>query len=75
MCPTTDFWRMAPQMFEERKAECERLGAPMRVTCFGTSIWDETLYQVRQAAPLRFVFLHMLSAAAPRPAGCASVQG
>lgn len=32
------------KLFEERAAELRALADPLRVTCFGTSIWDETLY-------------------------------
>lgn len=51
------FWRLSDrnirfdadyhsQVFEERKAELVALANPMKVTCFRTSIWDETLYKV-----------------------------
>jgi Ras-related GTP-binding protein A/B len=32
-------------MFDERSNELRRLSEPMKITCFGTSIWDETLYK------------------------------
>jgi Ras-related GTP-binding protein A/B len=32
------------KLYEERSSELRRLADPLRVTCFGTSIWDETLY-------------------------------
>lgn len=31
-------------LFNERKQEIMRIAEPLKVTCFGTSIWDETLY-------------------------------
>lgn len=33
------------KLFEERAAELRKISEPLRVTCFGTSIWDETLYK------------------------------
>jgi len=33
------------KIFEERKAELEQRASPLRITVFGTSIWDETLYK------------------------------
>ena len=35
------------QIFEERKHDLKGLSEPLSCTCFGTSIWDETLYKVR----------------------------
>eukprot|EP00045_Choanoeca_perplexa_P023088 m.12227 g.12227 ORF g.12227 m.12227 type:complete len:309 (-) comp9912_c0_seq1:95-1021(-) len=32
-------------VFAEREDEIKRLSLPLSVTCFGTSIWDETLYK------------------------------
>jgi Ras-related GTP-binding protein A/B len=32
------------QLFKSREAELSRIALPMKVTCFKTSIWDETLY-------------------------------
>jgi len=32
-------------LFEERAAELRKMADPLRITCFGTSIWDETLYK------------------------------
>ena len=34
------------KVLAERKAELIDMARPLRVTCFGTSIWDETLYKV-----------------------------
>lgn len=34
------------QVFKEREAELRRRSNPMDITCFRTSIWDETLYKV-----------------------------
>jgi Ras-related GTP-binding protein A/B len=37
------------RLFADRKAELEAMARPLirtQVTCFGTSIWDETLYKV-----------------------------
>jgi Ras-related GTP-binding protein A/B len=36
------------KIFDERRAGLEKIGADLNValTCFGTSIWDETLYKV-----------------------------
>lgn len=33
------------KLYDERSAELRKLSEPLRVTCFGTSIWDETLYK------------------------------
>ncbi len=33
------------QLYSDRRAELLSLSAPLKVTCFGTSIWDETLYK------------------------------
>lgn len=33
------------KLYEERSNELRKLAEPLRVTCFGTSIWDETLYK------------------------------
>jgi Ras-related GTP-binding protein A/B len=33
------------RLYEERSGELLKLSEPLRVTCFGTSIWDETLYK------------------------------
>lgn len=33
------------KIFEEREKELKKLSDPMKITCFGTSIWDETLYK------------------------------
>eukprot|EP00698_Gefionella_okellyi_P004469 TRINITY_DN14111_c0_g1_i1.p1 TRINITY_DN14111_c0_g1~~TRINITY_DN14111_c0_g1_i1.p1 ORF type:complete len:309 (-),score=68.86 TRINITY_DN14111_c0_g1_i1:106-1032(-) len=33
------------QMFSQREAELLPLAEPLQVRCFGTSIWDETLYK------------------------------
>lgn len=33
------------KLFDDRSSELRRLSEPLRVTCFGTSIWDETLYK------------------------------
>jgi hypothetical protein len=35
------------QVYKEREAELRRRSNPMDITCFRTSIWDETLYKVR----------------------------
>ncbi len=34
------------QVFEEKQAELGQMAHPLRLTCFQTSIWDETLYKV-----------------------------
>ena len=34
------------KVLAERKAELINMARPLKVTCFGTSIWDETLYKV-----------------------------
>ena len=40
-------------IFSEREAELKRRSHPLEATCFKTSIWDETLYKVRDdASPL-----------------------
>lgn len=33
------------RLFEERASEIRKIADPLKVTCFGTSIWDETLYK------------------------------
>lgn len=33
------------QIFQEREAELKRRSIPLDITCFRTSIWDETLYK------------------------------
>jgi Ras-related GTP-binding protein A/B len=33
------------RVLAERKAELTELSRPLKITCFGTSIWDETLYK------------------------------
>jgi Ras-related GTP-binding protein A/B len=33
-------------IFREREAELKRRSLPLDITCFRTSIWDETLYKV-----------------------------
>ena len=33
------------KLYDERSSELRKLSEPLRVTCFGTSIWDETLYK------------------------------
>lgn len=33
-------------VFAEREAELKRRALPLDITCFGTSIWDESLYKV-----------------------------
>ena len=35
----------AQGIFDRRRMELEKLSAPLRVQCFRTSIWDETLYR------------------------------
>ena len=35
------------RLFKSREAELSKIALPMKVTCFKTSIWDETLYLVR----------------------------
>lgn len=37
------------QIFRERERDLERLSRPLECICFRTSIWDETLYEVRYA--------------------------
>jgi Ras-related GTP-binding protein A/B len=34
-------------VFRERELELRRRSSPIDITCFRTSIWDETLYKVR----------------------------
>jgi len=36
-------------VFAEREAELKRRAIPLDVTCFGTSIWDESLYRAWSA--------------------------
>lgn len=38
------------QIFEERAQILTSMADQMQITCFGTSIWDETLYKVRSIA-------------------------
>jgi Ras-related GTP-binding protein A/B len=33
------------RVFEERQAELQKMSAPLDLTCFRTSIWDESLYK------------------------------
>jgi len=33
------------KIYDDRAGELRALSGPLRVTCFGTSIWDETLYK------------------------------
>lgn len=33
------------KIFQDRKDELSALAKPLEITCFGTSIWDETLYK------------------------------
>lgn len=33
------------KVFRKKEAELRKLSAPMKITCFKTSIWDETLYK------------------------------
>jgi len=33
------------KVFEEKSSELRDLSGTMQITCFGTSIWDETLYK------------------------------
>jgi len=33
------------KVYEERSHEVKKIAEPLQVTCFGTSIWDETLYK------------------------------
>jgi len=33
------------KIFEERSAELKKIADPLKITVFGTSIWDETLYK------------------------------
>ena len=35
------------RLFKEREAIMKEKSAGMEITCFATSIWDETLYKVR----------------------------
>jgi Ras-related GTP-binding protein A/B len=35
----------ATRVFAKRRSELEKIAHPLRVHCFGTSIWDETLYK------------------------------
>jgi hypothetical protein len=39
--------------FSKRQKVLEDLSDPMKITCFKTSIWDETLYKVPQKKFLR----------------------
>jgi len=32
--------------WQERSEELHQLSKPLTMTCYGTSIWDETLYKV-----------------------------
>jgi len=43
-------------VFREKEAELKKCSLPLDVTCFKTSIWDETLYKVIMAvaAPIAF---------------------
>lgn len=34
-------------IFKQRENELKQLSLPLKITCFKTSIWDETLYQVK----------------------------
>lgn len=34
------------RIFEEKQAELVKIANPLSVSCFRTSIWDETLYKV-----------------------------
>lgn len=34
------------KIFKKRETELVQLSSPLKVTCFRTSIWDETLYKV-----------------------------
>jgi hypothetical protein len=44
--PPTPHARVShPQVFAEREAELKRRSLPLEITCFATSIWDETLYK------------------------------
>jgi hypothetical protein len=35
------------QIFKAREAELRQISLPLKITCFRTSIWDETLYKMR----------------------------
>jgi len=39
----------AQTVYQRRRAELEKLAYPLRVKCFKTSIWDETLYKAWSA--------------------------
>ena len=39
--------RVRPQVFREREALIQTKTEGIDLTCFATSIWDETLYTVR----------------------------
>jgi Ras-related GTP-binding protein A/B len=34
------------KVFNRKEAELSKTASPMKITCFRTSIWDETLYLV-----------------------------
>jgi hypothetical protein len=36
-------------MFKKRESELVNLSTPLKIICFRTSIWDETLYKVGAA--------------------------
>lgn len=34
------------QIFTQREEELKKISLPLKINCFRTSIWDETLYKV-----------------------------
>jgi len=37
---------MRDQVYRAKEAELKQISLPLKITCFRTSIWDETLYKV-----------------------------
>lgn len=43
-------------LFKDREEDLVRLSRPGNVTCFRTSIWDETLYRLKAKVPYEKLF-------------------
>jgi Ras-related GTP-binding protein A/B len=48
-------------VFAEREAELKRRSIPLDITCFGTSIWDESLYKVSACVCIRVRYYKIIS--------------
>ena len=46
------------KIFKQRENELKQISLPLKINCFRTSIWDETLYKVRRPINTAYVLTY-----------------